>query len=488
MLCVLPEEPAAAANLPRAAFIMAAALCQVRLKAATFYSSPVVADVAVHACITVITCDLQFTRQPLLHSMLRVTLSINNMMTLSFRHVTVGLWCDMMAEDIREQNRLDDLKSNGILIPEGNSRSRRRKHHHHHRRKSSLNPASHGFNDVYQLTGEILGEGACASVQKCRKRATGEEFAVKVAEKKSGLNRSRVFREVEIFYHCQGHPNIIQLIEYFEEPGKLYLIFEIVKGGPLLAHIQKRTHFTEKEASMIIRDITQALKFLHKKGIAHRDLKPENILCSSETSVCPVKICDFDLGSGLVISDSSPISTPELLTPVGSAEFMAPEVVEAFTNDASSYDKRCDLWSLGVIMYILLCGYPPFYGCCGADCGWERGEFCQACQDQLFHCIQEGVYDFPERDWAYISEEAKDLIRHLLVKDATQRYTAEMVLQHPWILKCGSSNVLDTPRVIRRNNSAKDLDIFAESANAMKRLTVRILFENLQIVSCLVYN
>ena len=84
---------------------------------------------------------------------------------------------------------------------------------------------------------------------------------------------------------------------------------------------------------------------------------------------------------------------------------MAPEVVEAFTgvNEATTYDKRCDLWSLGVIMYILLCGYPPFYGCCGSDCGWERGEFCQNCQDQLFTCIQEGTYDFPSREWCGVT-------------------------------------------------------------------------------------
>lgn len=152
---------------------------------------------------------------------------------------------------------------------------------------------------------------------------------------------------------------------------------------------------------------------------------------------------------------------------------MAPEVVEAFTGEATTYDKRCDIWSLGVIMYILLCGYPPFYGCCGSDCGWERGEFCANCQDQLFNCIQDGSYDFPDREWKYISEGAKDLIRHLLVKDASQRYTTDMVLAHPWVSQGGSSTLLETPRVIRRNNSAKDLAAFAESANAMKRLVLR---------------
>ncbi|XP_054161419.1 MAP kinase-interacting serine/threonine-protein kinase 1-like [Oppia nitens] len=356
-----------------------------------------------------------------------------------------------------------------IPIPQRQQQRRRKK-----KRTSSASLSANTFVDLYTMTGEFLGEGAYASVRECRNNYTGKKYAVKVIEKNgSGHSRSRVFREIEIFYHCQSHRNIIQLVEFFEESDKFYLIFEKVNGGPLLAHIQKRVHFTENEASLIVRDIANALKFLHHKGIAHRDLKPENILCHSEDQVCPIKICDFDLGSGVVLSDSSPISTPELLTPVGSAEFMAPEVVEAFIGEASTYDKRCDLWSLGVITYILLCGYPPFYGCCGSDCGWERGEFCQSCQDQLFTCIQDGTYDFPEREWTFISEDAKDLIRHLLVKDASQRYTAEMVLNHRWVACGGPRTLLETPRVIRRNNSAKDLAAFAESANAMKRLVLR---------------
>lgn len=108
---------------------------------------------------------------------------------------------------------------------------------------------------------------------------------------------------------------------------------------------------------------------------------------------------------------------------------MAPEVVEAFISDSetTSYDKRCDLWSLGVIMYILLCGYPPFYGKCGNDCGWEKGENCNACQESLFHSIQEGRYDFPEAEWGDISDEAKDLISSLLVKNASERISAQKV-------------------------------------------------------------
>lgn len=332
------------------------------------------------------------------------------------------------------------------------------------------------FEDVYELTEKVLGEGSSACVYEGRNKATKQPVAVKIIKKRHGLRRSRVFREIEMFYHCQKHTNIIKLLEYFEEADKFYLVFEKAEGGPLLAHIQKRIHFTENEAAQIVKNLAEALKFLHKRGIAHRDLKPENILCHSESQLCPVKICDFDLGSGVIFSNSSsPVSTPELLTPVGSAEFMAPELVDALKGEATSYDKRCDLWSLGVIIYILLCGYPPFYGCCGSDCGWERGEFCESCQDQLFVSIQDGLYDFPEREWSGVSDEAKDLIRHLLVKDASQRYTAEMVLNHPWVKAGGPrwTSFLETPSVIRRNNSAKDLAAFAENANYVKRLVLQ---------------
>ncbi|GFY01455.1 hypothetical protein TNCV_850631 [Trichonephila clavipes] len=331
-----------------------------------------------------------------------------------------------------------------IEAPKSQQQRRRRK-------KKRTRSFCDNFNDVYRLTDEVLGEGACASVRTCVQLNTGQEFAVKIIMKEPSHPRERVFREIESFHHCRGHQNIIQLIQFFEEQDRFLLIFEKVYGGPLLAHIQKRVHFTEREASMIIRDIANALKFLHHKGIAHRDLKPENILCFSQDQVCPVKICDFDLGSGVVLSKStSPCSTPELLSPVGSAEFMAPEVVSGFVGEASPYDKRCDLWSLGVIMYILLCGYPPFYGCCGGDCGWERGSACEACQSMLFECIQRGVYEYPEREWAFISEEAKSLIGHLLVKNASQRYSAETVLNHPWVANGGPTTLLDTPTVIRK--------------------------------------
>ncbi|XP_028667305.1 MAP kinase-interacting serine/threonine-protein kinase 1 isoform X2 [Erpetoichthys calabaricus] len=326
------------------------------------------------------------------------------------------------------------------------------------------------FNDVYKLTDELLGQGAYAKVQGCISLKNGQEYAVKIVEKHAGHSRSRVFREVETLYQCQGNRYILELVEFLEDDARFYLVFEKLRGGSILTHIQNRKHFDEREASRVVRDIATALDFLHTKGIAHRDLKPENIVCESTEQVSPVKICDFDLGSGMKMSSAcTPITTPELTTPCGSAEYMAPEVVEVFTDEASFYDKRCDLWSLGVILYILLSGYPPFTGSCGTNCGWERGEACKFCQKNLFERIQEGKYEFPDKDWAHVSDSAKDLISRLLVRDAKYRLSAYQVLQHPWVQGEAPVRSLPTPRLLQRNSSTKDLTQFAADAVAFNR-------------------
>merc|ERR1711936_417334 len=210
--------------------------------------------------------------------------------------------------------------------------------------------------------------------------------------------------------------------------------------------------------------------------------------------------CDFDLCSAVYES----ITTPKLQSPVGSVEYMAPEVVEAFSVDLDFfgyelqpntfddeedvelvYDKRCDLWSLGIIAYILLCGYLPFSGRCGKDCGWEdRGEECFECQHQLFQSIKSGSLIFPEKHWSTVSKEAKDLITKLLVRDASQRLDATSILNHPWIIKfnsmaqgmslnepSASSTDLETPKVLRRKSTQETIfySEFASNALAIKR-------------------
>lgn len=350
------------------------------------------------------------------------------------------------------------------------------------------------FTDFYKLTDNELGQGAYACVRTCVQKSTQKEFAVKLVNKhEEGHTRSRIMREVEIFKMCKKHPNIVQLIDWFEDDDYFYMVFEKMRGGPLLNHIQAKSCFTEEEASQVTKDIASALKFLHDLGIAHRDVKPENILCTEPDRVSPVKLCDLDLaskpthvskralrtnlnssgGSENAISRSLPINIadPELKSPVGSAEFLAPEVVDTFVGESLKYDKKCDVWALGVVIYVMLCGYPPFYGRCdNENCRWDQGETCDDCQESLFRRIQLGEYDFPEEDWCEISDSAKDLIRHLLVKDVTKRFTADDVLRHPWVLHEAPQTPLQTVNnLIHRKDSARDISMMNENFDIISR-------------------
>ena len=186
------------------------------------------------------------------------------------------------------------------------------------KRRFAADLQSNRFSDVYSLTPEVLGQGAYGKVWTCKNIYTCQEYAVKIIDKYKHPNRERVFKEIEIYLHCRDCANILKIIEFFEEEEKFYVVFEKMEGGPLLNHIERRGHLTEREASLIVKDIATALNFLHSKGMAHRDLKPENILCQYSNSVIPVKICDFDLGSSIKINSRSatPVTTPELCTPV----------------------------------------------------------------------------------------------------------------------------------------------------------------------------
>jgi len=375
---------------------------------------------------------------------------------------------DEIVEKMSVDSGSDSSCTNQRSKPETQPQMRRRK-----KKRSTKPQMGTTFLDLYKLTGEILGEGSEGRVETCKNVFTGIEYAVKIIEKRPGsFNRSKVLKEIEIYHLCRGQRNIIQLIEFFEEDDYFYLIFEKINGGHLLKHIQQRICFTEAEASRIIKDLAEAIRHLHHQGVAHRDIKPDNVLCVNHNSPCPVKLCDFDLCSSVSIE----VSTPQLLTPVGSLEYMAPEVVEAFMIDdydddeeEISYNKKCDMWSLGIIMYILLCGYAPFSGNCGLDCGWERGESCIECQEMLFASIKGGEVIFPIQHWDKVSLQAKDLILHLLVRDSAKRLDADQVLDHPWVLNGGPTTVLQTPTNLQRQSSIKDLEDFANRVIAVNR-------------------
>jgi len=383
-----------------------------------------------------------------------------------------------VAWDIPDKNIVEDptsflsLSSSSSASSSGSDRSVKRRKK---KKKKCCSRAENCFSDVYRLKGEFLGEGSYGCVETCINIFTGVEFAVKIIEKTPRLfNRSKILKEIENYHLCSGQQNIIQLVEFFEETNYFYLVFEKILGGSLFDHIQRRVVFTEAEASRVVKDLAQALKHLHARGVAHRDLKPDNVLCVDTNCPCPVKLCDFDLCSDPVNIDMC--STPTLLSPVGSLDFMAPEVVDIFMEEdddkygSHPYNKKCDLWSLGVIMYILLCGYAPFSGHCGSDCGWDRGESCPDCQERLFTSIKEGNLVFHEKNWADISPAARNLIQGLLVTDSEARLDANQVLRHPWIVDEGNSNSLKTPLNLRRQTSLKDLEDFASRAMAVNRV------------------
>ncbi|PIC45773.1 hypothetical protein B9Z55_005683 [Caenorhabditis nigoni] len=335
------------------------------------------------------------------------------------------------------------------------------------------------LEDYYKLTDEHLGSGAYGSVTTCKSIKSGQEFAVKIVDKQGETHsRKRILREVNIFKTCKGHPNIVQLLDWFEDDTNFYLVMEKMRGGPLLQHILQRGYFTEEEARRVTKDIASALKFMHDRGIAHRDVKPENVLCTDPNHVSPVKLCDLDLASQRRPQHerhplSQVASEPDLASPVGSAEFMAPEVVDAYVGDALKYDKKCDTWSLGVILYIMLAGYAPFQGQCDdSDCGWSEGKPCEDCQQDLFHRIQDGYYEFPEEEWGMISDEAKDLVSKLLKRDPIDRFNADQILAHRWLQQSAASTILQTPsNLIYRKDSARDVQQMSEHFNMMNRLT-----------------
>ena len=216
-------------------------------------------------------------------------------------------------------------------------------------------------------------------------------------------------RQVDILKKVD-HPYIVKCYDAFDTKECMFLVMEIMKGGELFDRIVDKGHFTEQDAVGVTAKLLSAIKYLHDIGIAHRDLKPENLLMTDETENAEVKITDFGLSK--VFDDHSTV----MQTPCGTPGYIAPEVLQM-----AGYDKQCDLWSMGVIVYILLCGFPPFYADNDA---------------QLFEKIKRGEYEFLRPYWDPISAEAKNFIRKMLVVDPKKRYDCDAALEDPW-LKAG---------------------------------------------------
>jgi len=261
------------------------------------------------------------------------------------------------------------------------------------------------FTEAYDI-GKELGRGGFSVVKEGKKKSTGEKFAIKIIAKNQAEDELQLLqREIDIMRKLT-HDHIIYLEEVFDEPDYIYLVLELVTGGELFDQIVARGVYTEGDAANVIRQILEAVAYMHENGIAHRDLKPENLLLLSPTSDI-IKITDFGL--------SKDFGAGTLKTSCGTPDYVAPEVLKGLP-----YDHSVDIWSIGVITYILLCGFPPFYGNTDA---------------QIFEKILKAQFDYPSPDWDNVSPDAKEFVSAILTLDAQARPTAADCLEAPWLLK-----------------------------------------------------
>jgi len=278
--------------------------------------------------------------------------------------------------------------------------------------KKGETAATGGKIDENYDIGEEIGRGAFSTVKRARHRKTGVDYAIKFIEKKYVDKQDLMLlgREIEIMKKVD-HANVLKLQEVYETEDVIALVMELVSGGELFYKIVEKGNYSEKDAAKIVRQMCRGVEYLHGEGIAHRDLKPENLLCSTDTreEYKPFRVVIADFGLSKAFDGGDPLTTS-----CGTPDYVAPEVITA----EGTYDKSVDMWSCGVIAYVLLCGFSPFLS---------------SNQTGLFEKIMKAEYDFPDPEWTHISEQAKDFIKKLLVKDRKIRYTASQCLAHPWL-------------------------------------------------------
>ncbi|XP_032822595.2 MAP kinase-activated protein kinase 2-like [Petromyzon marinus] len=324
--------------------------------------------------------------------------------------------------------------------------------------RAVLQPRKNAVTDDFRITGQVLGLGINGKVVECYNKKTAEKFALKLLQ-----DCPKARREVDLHWRASTCPHVVRIVDVYENlhQGKrcLLIVMEIMLGGELFSRIQERGDqaFTEREASGIMRDIGQAVQSLHAMNIAHRDVKPENLLYTSKKPNALLKLTDFGFAKETTRCNS-------LATPCYTPYYVAPEVLGSV-----KYDKSCDMWSLGVIMYILLCGFPPFYSNHGL-----------AISPGMKKRIRMGQYEFPNPEWADVSEEAKQLIRHLLKTDPTARMTITEFMNHPWINQ--SMEVPQTPLHTSRV-LMEDKDLWEEVKDEMTSAlaSLRVDYEQVRI-------
>ncbi|XP_068078332.1 calcium/calmodulin-dependent protein kinase type II delta 1 chain isoform X2 [Danio rerio] len=296
------------------------------------------------------------------------------------------------------------------------------------------------FTDEYQLY-EELGKGAFSVVRRCMKISTGQEYAAKIinTKKLSARDHQKLEREARI---CRllKHANIVRLHDSISEEGVHYLVFDLVTGGELFEDIVAREYYSEADASHCIQQILEAVLHCHQMGVVHRDLKPENLLLASKLKGAAVKLADFGLAIEVQGDQQAWFGF------AGTPGYLSPEVLRK-----EPYGKPVDMWACGVILYILLVGYPPF---------WDED------QHRLYQQIKAGAYDFPSPEWDTVTPEAKDLINKMLTINPAKRITAAEALKHPWI--CQRSTVAS---MMHRQETVECLKKF----NARRKLKGAIL-------------
>ncbi|XP_068911818.1 calcium/calmodulin-dependent protein kinase type II alpha chain isoform X17 [Tenebrio molitor] len=296
------------------------------------------------------------------------------------------------------------------------------------------------FSDNYDLK-EELGKGAFSVVRRCVQKSTGLEFAAKIinTKKLSARDFQKLEREARICRKLQ-HPNIVRLHDSIQEENFHYLVFDLVTGGELFEDIVAREFYSEADASHCIQQILESVNHCHQNGVVHRDLKPENLLLASKAKGAAVKLADFGLAIEVQGEQQAWFGF------AGTPGYLSPEVLKK-----EPYGKPVDIWACGVILYILLVGYPPF---------WDED------QHRLYAQIKAGAYDYPSPEWDTVTPEAKNLINQMLTVNPGKRITASEALKHPWI--CQRERVAS---VVHRQETVDCLKKF----NARRKLKGAIL-------------
>ncbi|KAF4028135.1 Protein kinase domain [Phytophthora infestans] len=275
--------------------------------------------------------------------------------------------------------------------------------------------------DFYDVQTELLGRGHYATVCRGRCRRTDRAVAIKKV-KRFMTDPKRLRSEITALRRVKQHPNIVELIDVFETTREVHLVLELCTGGELFERLAEKGAYSEADCVRHVRDMASAVQYLHECGIVHRDLKPENILLStSNEHDAVVKVADFGL--------AKIFAGTNLKTKCGTWGYSAPEMISG-SGSAFGYDDKVDSWSLGTVLYILLCGYHPF------DPEGERSD------NEMIASIKSCSFEFDDDGWGTISDEAKDLVRHLLVLDPDDRFSMTQVLEHPWIVGSSSAAAL----------------------------------------------